>query len=121
MSRVEVRKKLLENATIECDDAFKVIRRYDCSEAFHFIDPPYVGSNMGHYAGMFNEQNLEELLKLCSIIQGKFMLTMYPHELIKRYAEKHEWHIHKVERIVSACKAEYRRKQEEWIVVNYNV
>ena len=114
-------KKLLENATIECDDAFKIIRRYDCSEAFHFIDPPYVGSNMGHYAGMFNEQNLDDLLQLCSAIHGKFMLTMYPNELIKRYVEKHGWYIHKVERMVSACKAKYRRKQEEWIVVNYKV
>ena len=114
-------KSLLEMATIECDDAFKIIRRYDCPNAFHFIDPPYVGSCMGHYAGMFNEQNLEELLALCTALQGKFMLTMFPHERIRQYAEKYGWHIHSIERTISACKAEHRRKQEEWMIVNYTV
>lgn len=114
-------KNLLEKATIECDDAFKIIRRYDCPNAFHFIDPPYVGSNMGHYSGMFNEQNLEELLTLCTNLQGKFMLTMYPNEIIRTYSEKYGWYIHSVERTVSACKAEHRRKQEEWMIVNYSV
>jgi DNA adenine methylase len=114
-------KKRIENATVECDDALTVIRRFDCPDAFHFIDPPYVGSCMGHYAGMFNEQNLCELLDLCAVLKGKFMLTMFPHDTIRSYAARYGWHIHAVERSISACKAEYRRKQEEWMVVNYTV
>jgi DNA adenine methylase len=114
-------KSLLENATIECDDAFTVIRRYDCPQAFHFIDPPYVGCNMGHYAGMFNEQNLEDLLALCATLQGKFMLTMFPHERIRQYVEQHGWHIHSLNRTILACRVKHRRVQEEWIVVNYTV
>ncbi|GAB6011434.1 DNA adenine methylase [Viscerimonas tarda] len=114
-------KNLLEKTTIECDDAFKIIARYDCPQAFHFIDPPYVGSNMGHYSGMFNEQNLTDLLNLCATLKGKFMLTMYPNEIIKEFADKQAWHIHAVERNVTACKAVSRRKQEEWMVVNYEI
>lgn len=30
----------LDRVTIENDDALKVIRRYDCEGAFHFVDPP---------------------------------------------------------------------------------
>ena len=112
-------RELLEHSTIECDDAFAVIRRYDCADSFHFIDPPYVGSNMGHYSGMFNEQSLRELLELCSALKGKFMLTMYPHAVIKDFAGRFGWKIHEVERQVSACKTEYRRRQVEWIVCNY--
>lgn len=112
-------KNLLEHSTIECDDALAVIIRYDCPQAWHFIDPPYVGSNMGHYSGMFNEQNLVELLDLCAVLKGKFMLTMYPHTTIQKYADKYGWFIHKVDRQVSACKTEARRRQEEWIVCNY--
>lgn len=112
-------KRLLEISTIECDDAFKVIIRYDCIHAFHFIDPPYVGSDMGHYSGMFNEQNLTELLLLCTKLQGKFMLTMYPNDVINEYANRSDWAIHKIDRQVSACKTESRRRQEEWIVCNY--
>ena len=37
----EIIKNRLEHITIECDDALKVIKRFDCEVAFHFIDPPY--------------------------------------------------------------------------------
>ena len=110
---------LLEHATIECDDAFKVIRRYDTPDAFFFIDPPYVGSDMGHYSGMFNEQNLTDLLLLCESLQGKFMLTMYPNDVVKGFSDKNGWVIHAVERQISACTAKHRRRQEEWMVCNY--
>lgn len=112
-------KELQEKATIECDNAFKVIRRYDSPNTFHFIDPPYVGSDMGHYSGMFNEQNLRELLELCATLKGKFMLTMYPNDLIQEFANRFGWIIHRVERQISACKAESRRRQEEWMICNY--
>jgi DNA adenine methylase len=112
-------KELLEHSTIECDDAFKIIKRYDCSNAWFFIDPPYVGSNMGHYANMFNEQNLVELLDICINLKGKFMLTMYPNDIIKEYASKYGWVIYSVDRQVSACKVGSRRRQEEWMVCNY--
>lgn len=112
-------RERLECATIEQDNAFKVIARYDMPDAFHFIDPPYVGSNMGHYSNMFNEQNLSELLELCTGLKGKFMLTMYPNDLIAAAAKKHKWTIHEVDRQVSACKVEARRRQIEWIVCNY--
>jgi len=112
-------RDLLEHSTIECDDAFSIMRRYDCLRAWHFIDPPYVGSDMGHYSGMFNEQSLKELLELCSTLLGKFMLTMYPNDLIKEFTERFGWKIHEIERQVSACKAEHRRRQIEWIICNY--
>jgi DNA adenine methylase len=113
-------KNRIECITIECDDALKVIKRFDCEDAFHFIDPPYIYSDMGHYGGMFNEQNMIELLELCSILQGKFMLTMYPCELIQRYVDKFGWKINAVERAVTASKSTgKRKKQEEWMVCNY--
>jgi DNA adenine methylase len=76
---------------------------------------------MGHYRGMFNEQNLQELLELFKKITGKFMLTMFPNAMIERYANECGWAIHRVERTISAARqAHARRKQEEWIVVNYH-
>ncbi|KAA6336222.1 Modification methylase DpnIIA [termite gut metagenome] len=112
-------KNLLEQSTIECDDALSVIIRYDCEGAWFFLDPPYIEYNMGHYAGMFNKQNFIDLLEACVILKGKFMLTFYPNELIKKYAEENNWVIHRIESQVSACKAESRRRQEEWIICNY--
>jgi len=116
----EALKNRLEHITIECDDAPKVIKRFDCEEAFHFIDPPYIYSDMGHYGGMFNEQNMIELLELCATLKGKFMLTMCPCDLIQGYVDKYGWKINAVERTITASKAiDKRRKQEEWMVCNY--
>lgn len=108
----------LSNVTIENTDALDVIERYDCEGAFHFVDPPYINSDCGHYEGSFNEENMRSLLELLSRIRGKFMLTMFPFEMIEEYAYRHGWIIHRVERTISASK-ENRRKQEEWMVCNY--
>jgi DNA adenine methylase len=114
-------KNRLQRTTIEQDDALRVIKRYDTPDAFHFVDPPYVGSNMGHYSGMFNDECLQELLKLLATLEGKFMLTMYPNESIQEVAKFNGWRIIEVERQISACKASARRKQIEWIVINYEI
>lgn len=108
----------LENVTIENRDALEVISCYDSDTTFHFVDPPYVNSDCGHYEGSFNAQNMENLLKLLETVKGKFMLTMFPLDLIEQYALKNGWIIHCIERTISASKTS-RRKQEEWMVCNY--
>ncbi len=110
--------KRLESVTIENRNALDVIATYDNANAFHFVDPPYVNSDCGHYEGVFSEQNLEQLLKLLETINGKFMLTMFPFDMIEEYANKNNWIIHRIERTISASKTS-RRKQEEWIICNY--
>lgn len=109
----------LEYVTIENRDALDVIACYDNSETFHFVDPPYVNSDCGHYEGSFNEQNMEDLLKLLETVKGKFMLTMFPLPMIEEYANKNRWVIHRIERTISVSKTN-RRKQEEWMVCNYD-
>ena len=88
-------------------------------ECFHFVDPPYINSDCGHYEGLFNEMKLQVLLELLASIKGKFMLTMFPYKAVEDAAHKHGWYIHKILRTISASKAG-RRKQEEWIITNYS-
>ena len=106
----------LDFVTIENRDALEVISTYDNDKAFHFVDPPYINSDCGHYEGCFNEQNMEALLQLLETVKGKFMLTMFPLPLIEKYAIKNGWIIHRIERTISASKTN-RRKQEEWMVL----
>ena len=110
--------KRLDRVIIENENGLNVIQRYDCPGAFHFVDPPYVNSDCGHYAGSFNEQNLRELLEVLSRCEGKFMLTMFPHDGIHEFAGRCGWKIHRVERRITASK-ESRRRQEEWMITNY--
>lgn len=108
----------LEHVTLESRNALDVIACYDGPEAFHFVDPPYVNSDCGHYEGVFSEQNLEQLLQLLETVKGRFMLTMYPFPSIETHARKNGWRIHAVQRTISVAKSN-RRRQEEWIVCNY--
>lgn len=118
----EEMKELLEKCNIENDHAFKVIRRYDTKNTFHFLAPPYINTNMGHYDGLFKEADLIELLDLMTTLEGKFMLMMFPDKRIRHYAKEHGWTIHKIERIISASKLKDKQRiQEEWMVCNYVV
>lgn len=110
----------LEHATIESRHAFEVISTYDSVDTFHFVDPPYVGSDCGHYEGVFGDDDLGRLLELLAQLKGKFMLTMFPHDRIAEYAERHGWVIHRTERHISASKVS-RRMQEEWMTCNYDL
>jgi len=112
--------KRLENTQIECTNALRIISSRDTNETFHFVDPPYINSDCGHYAGTFNLMDFEELLELLSVIQGKFMLTMFPHEVLSEYITRHSWHVVEVERTISAAKSK-RRKVKELIVMNYTI
>ena len=61
---------------------------------------------------------MERLLKGLEAIQGRFMLTMFPMDMIEEYSQRNGWIIHRIERTISASKVS-RRKQEEWMVCNY--
>jgi len=69
------------------------------------------------YAG-YTIQDFEELLKLCSTLKGKFMLTMFPDKLLTEYIVNHGWTVVEVSRMISASRTN-RRKQTELIVMNY--
>lgn len=110
----------LECVTIENADALDVINRYDTNETFHFVDPPYIETACGHYRNTFKFENLIQLLDCLTSIKGRFMLTSYPSDIIKKYIDTNEWYLHKVKRSINASK-ETRRLHEEWIVCNYCV
>ena len=71
-----------------------------------------------HYNGTFDEEDFSRLLDTLATVEGKFMLTMFPHEKIERLAARHGWTIHRLDRTITASKVS-RRRQEEWITTNY--
>lgn len=42
----------LDRVQIECADAIKIIQSRDTPETLHYVDPPYVSSNQGHFQGI---------------------------------------------------------------------
>ena len=71
----------LRNTTIFNRDAINVIKLKDSPTTFFYLDPPYVGSDMGHYQG-YTQQDFDNLIDTLSQIQGKFILSSYPNEAL---------------------------------------
>jgi DNA adenine methylase len=78
------------STTIECRDALWVLERYDNAEAFHYIDPPYIGSDCGHYKG-YTETDFAALIELLTKLKGRFLLSSYPNEMLNEVAKEQGW------------------------------
>lgn len=76
--------------TIENNDVFKVIKAYDSPDTFFYFDPPYVSANQGHYAG-YTEEDFIRLLEACAKMEGKFLLSCYPEQVLLDYRQKYGW------------------------------
>jgi DNA adenine methylase len=68
----------LRNVVIECDDAINVIKRYDASNAFFFVDPPYLPETLStpkNYLFQMTEEQHRNLLETMRKVRGKVLLT----------------------------------------------
>ena len=115
--------KRLENTQVENNDALKVIQSRDAIDAFHYVDPPYYNSNMGHYDG-YTENDFKQLLETLSNVQGKFLLSSYPSEILEEFTKKYGWHTLRIEKPLSARKAvagKPRGRKIEVLTANYSL
>ena len=114
--------KRIEETQIESTDALKVIKSRDTIYTFHFIDPPYVGADQGHYKG-YSEQEFIDLLDILSNIKGKFLLTSYNSVLLDTYVKKNNWNQVKIKKPLTAYKSTggKRKTKIEVLTINYKV
>jgi len=111
----------LELVQIESRNALEVIKTRDSTQAFFYLDPPYFNSDMGHYGG-YTRDDFEQLLQLLTDIKGKFLLSSYPSEIIKKYSRKNKWFTKTIEMqlCVQGAKKGDRRKTEV-LTANYPI
>jgi DNA adenine methylase len=81
---------LLSSIQIECKDALDCILQYDHPDALFYIDPPYIGTEQGHYAG-YTQQDFNRLLEALTTIKGTFFLSHYATAMIESFALKSDW------------------------------
>lgn len=81
----------LQNAQIECADALRIINSRDSKESFFYVDPPYYNSDCAHYDG-YTIEDFDMLLKTLSKIEGKFLLSSYPSEILSKYTKEKGWY-----------------------------
>lgn len=111
----------LQDAQIECADAIYIIKSRDGENSFFYCDPPYYNSDCGHYDG-YTIDDFEKLLQTLSEVKGKFLLSSYPSELLKKYAKQHGWHQWSLESGVTVNKKSgYMKRKVEVLTANYPV
>jgi DNA adenine methylase len=109
----------LQNAQIECADAIYIIKGRDHDKAFHYCDPPYFNSDCGHYGG-YSVHDFERLLQTLAEVEGKFLLSSYPSDILARYAKKYKWQQKQVTQRVSVNKGAGKLKVE-CMTANYDI
>ena len=113
--------KRLERVQIESRNALEVILTRDSAETFFYLDPPYFNSDMGHYGG-YTEEHFRDLLFTLSKIKGKFLLSSYPSEILKKYARKYKWSMKEIEMNLSVQGAKKNgRRKTEVLTGNYRI
>ena len=112
----------LQNVQIECTDALRIINSRDHKEAFFYCDPPYYNSNCGHYDG-YSIEDFEALLKMLSNIEGKFLLSSYPSEILTKYANENGWYQKEIHQSVSIANntGKPQKKKIEVLTANYDL
>lgn len=73
----------LKNAQIENLPATEIIQRYDTSDVFMYVDPPYLHGTRKDYLYCYEMENAEhiELLKLLKKHPGKVLISGYDNDL----------------------------------------
>lgn len=113
-------KERIKGTQIECSDALKILSLRDSPKSFHYIDPPYFNSNMGHYGG-YTKDDFIRLLKVLSNIKGKFILSSYPSDVLDLYSKEFGWHTKTIEQLVSAnqTKSKTNKTKTEVLTANF--
>jgi DNA adenine methylase len=109
----------LKRTTVENDDAVKVIMRYDCDHAFHYVDPPYFNSDCGHYSG-YNQMDFERLLNSLQNVKGKFLLSSYPSPILSDFTKANKWDSWSVVKQVG-IKSDFQKSKVEVLTANYPI
>ena len=111
----------LQNVQIECTDAIRIINSRDNIDSFFYCDPPYFNSDCGHYDG-YSIDDFEVLLKTLSKIEGKFILSSYPSDILKEYTKANEWHQTSVKQNVSINnKGKTKKTKIEVMTANFEL
>ncbi len=112
----------MQNVQVECTDALRVINSRDHVDAFHYCDPPYFNSDCGHYDG-YSRDDFENLLKTLSRVEGKFLLSSYPSDILAEYTKANNWSVKTLEQTVSVANGTGKpgKKKIEVLTANYDL
>jgi DNA adenine methylase len=82
----------LDNVFIDCLDAIACIEAWASPQTCFYVDPPYVGTNQGHYSG-YTQADFDQLLAALDSCGSSFLLSCYENPSLARYPDwaRHEF------------------------------
>lgn len=113
----------LRYTQIEQNDAHKVILSRDTENAFHYVDPPYIDTNQGHYGG-YTHEHFKRDLNALKKVKGKFLLSTYPSEILDEYIKENGWYSRPVDKPLCASngnKVKKRKRKVELLTANFPI
>lgn len=73
-----------------CTQALKFIDQFDSPQTFFYVDPPYPGTDQGHYKG-YSQDDFDRLVDKLKNLQGSFLLSCYGDERCDQMFERFEF------------------------------
>jgi len=125
VKRLEIINVRLKKVQIECLDFERVIDKYDRKETLFYLDPPYVGTEHYYKAqGVdFTADDHKRLASILKKIKGKFVLSYYKNDLIKRLYKGFNISVKRASKhssgVTRNSKTKVRPKATEWLITNY--
>ncbi|MDR0624694.1 MAG: DNA adenine methylase [Treponema sp.] len=111
----------LQQVQVECCDAPRIIKSRDTAGTFFYLDPPYVGSDQGHYDG-YTQEDFNALLEILAHIRGKFLLSSFRNKALAEFSRRNKWEAVEVK---MACpmsnKYKASRAKIEVLTANYPI
>jgi DNA adenine methylase len=95
----------------------RFIERFDRSQTFFYIDPPYFGHENDYGKGLFHRQDFDSLLNILKGIQGKFLMSINNTPEIRKLFRN--FNIEKVCTSYTAAGADKQKKVGELLISNY--
>lgn len=109
----------IEHAYIENNDALLILNSRNSNTAFHYLDPPYMNADQGHYKG-YSTEDFTRLIDWCANeCKGAFLLSNYPSEIMDQYILQNGWHTQKVNHSSKHGAHVKHKKKMETLVWNY--
>lgn len=115
----DVYSSRLEKTTIESKDACELLTTWDKPTAFHYVDPPYVGANQGHYAG-YTQQQMNDLVKTLGTCKGKFLLSSYHNDTLTAAVKYFGWYQKEIN-LHNAASSTKGKRRIEVVTANYDL
>jgi DNA adenine methylase len=111
----------LKITEVENLDFENVIHKFDSSNTYIYLDPPYWKTENYYSNHDFDREDHERLSKVLNQVQGKFSLSYYEFDLLHEWfpKDKFRWEMKEFAKAAAAKKGKKQTTGNEILILNY--